>query len=192
MASTLHVLGNLRWIIVGVCAISGGIAFCLRWPVPGDLDLASQVIRYGIHFGGAFLVGYILTAESLIRFYLSILVAAISTAIVVGVAWLIFRAFHYESTLWLQVIGGITALIALLGGYQTMKESSWIGVPCPDCSVRGKLTEQNGDKMFTGSEVKQTSVGWRTFDNYEIEVTQTCSNCGSSRNWTRKVTEQRS
>lgn len=191
MTGSQHILGNLRWVIVAVSAVSGCIAFSLKWPIPGDLDLISQVIRYGIHFGGAFVVGYVLTAESLIRFYLSILIAAISTAIVVGLTWLVFRAFNYESNLWLQVIGAITALISLLGGYQTMKESSWIGVPCPDCSIRGKLTEQNGDKMFTGSEVKQTSVGWRTFDNYEIEVTQTCSNCGSSRNWTKKVTEER-
>ena len=192
MAGPQHVLGNLRWVIVAVSSIAGGVAFCLRWPVPGDLDLTSQIIRYGIHFGGAFVVGLILTAESLIRFYLSVLIAAITTTVVVFITWLLFRAFHYESNLWLQIIGAITALIGLIGGYQSMKESSWIGVPCPDCTVRGKLSEQDSDKNYTGSEVKETSNGWKTFDNYVIEVTQTCANCGSSRSWTRNESKERS
>jgi hypothetical protein len=192
MAGPQHVLGNLRWVIVAVCSIAGGVAFCLRCPVPGDLDLTSQIIQYGIRFGGAFVVGFILTAESLIRFYLSILIAAITTTVVVFITKLLFRSFHYESNLWLNVIGVLTALIALIGGYQSMKESSWIGVPCPDCTVRGKLSEQDGDKNYTGSEVKETSNGWKTFDNYVIEVTQTCANCGSARSWTRNESKERS
>jgi len=192
MSGNQHVLGNLRWIIVAVCVVSGGIAFCLRWPIPSSLDLTSQAIRYGIHFGDAFLIGMILTAESLIRFYLSILIAAVSTAIVVGIAWLLLKAFQVEPIIWLWIIGVITALIALMGGHQSMKESSWIGVPCPDCSVRGKLTEQEGSRDFTGSEIKQTSAGFKTFDNYVIDVVQTCSNCGSARSWTKQVSNQRS
>ena len=192
MSGNQHVLGNLRWIIVAVCVVSGGIAFCLRWPIPSSLDLTSQAIRYGIHFGGAFLIGMILTAESLIRFYLSIVIAAISTAIVVGITWLLLKAFQVEPKMWLWIIGVITALIALMGGHQSMKESSWIGVPCPDCSVRGKLTEQEGSRDFTGSEIKQTSAGFKTFDNYVIDVVQTCSNCGSARSWTKQVSNQRS
>ena len=192
MSGNQHVLGNLRWIIVAVCVVSGGIAFCLRWPIPSSLDLMSQIIRYGIYFGGAFLIGIILTAESLIRFYLSIVIAAISTAVVLGITWLLLKAFQVEPKMWLWIIGVITALIALMGGHQSMKESSWIGVPCPDCSVRGKLTEQDGSRNFTGSEVKQTSSGYKTFDNYVIDVVQTCSNCGSARSWTRQESNQRS
>jgi|GEM_PF-5401041 len=192
MSGNQHVLGNLRWIIVAVCVVSGGIAFCLRWPIPSSLDLTSQIIRYGIHFGGAFLIGIILTAESLIRFYLSIVIAAISTAVALGITWLLLKAFQVEPKMWLWIIGVITALIALMGGHQSMKESSWIGVPCPDCSVRGKLTEQDGSRNFTGSEVKQTSSGYKTFDNYVIDVVQTCSNCGSARSWTRQESNQRS
>ena len=192
MSGNQHVLGNLRWIIVAVCVVSGGIAFCLRWPIPSSLDLTSQIIRYGIYFGGAFLIGIILTAESLIRFYLSIVIAAISTAVVLGITWLLLKAFQVEPKMWLWIIGVITALIALMGGHQSMKESSWIGVPCPDCSVRGKLTEQDGSRNFTGSEVKQTSSGYKTFDNYVIDVVQTCSNCGSARSWTRQESNQRS
>lgn len=192
MSGNQHVLGNLRWIIVAVCVVSGGIAFCLRWPIPSSLDLTSQAIRYGIHFGGAFLIGMILTAESLIRFYLSIVIAAISTAVVLGITWLLLKAFQVEPKMWLWIIGVITALIALMGGHQSMKESSWIGVPCPDCSVRGKLTEQEGSRDFTGSEIKQTSAGFKTFDNYVIDVVQTCSNCGSARSWTKHVSNQRS
>lgn len=192
MAGSQHVLGNLRWVIVAACTLSGGVAFCLRWPLPGDLDLTSQIIRYGIYFGSAFVIGCILTAESLIRFYLSILIAAITTAIVVGLTWLLFRAFQYESKVWLQIVGAIAAFVGLVGGYQAMKMSSWIGVPCPDCSVRGKLSEQDGDKNYTGSEVKETSNGWKTFDNYVIEVTQTCANCGSARSWTRNESKERS
>ena len=192
MSGNQHVLGNLRWIIVAVCVVCGGIAFCLRWPIPSSLDLTSQIIRYGIHFGGAFLIGIILTAESLIRFYLSIVIAAISTAVALGITWLLLKAFQVEPKMWLWIIGVITALIALMGGHQSMKESSWIGVPCPDCSVRGKLTEQDGSRSFTGSEVKQTSAGFKTFDNYVIDVVQTCSNCGSARSWTRQESNQRS
>jgi len=192
MSGNQHVLGNLRWIIVAVCVVSGGIAFCLRWPIPSSLDLTSQIIRYGIHFGGAFLIGIILTAESLIRFYLSSVIAAISTAVALGITWLLLKAFQVEPKMWLWIIGVITALIALMGGHQSMKESSWIGVPCPDCSVRGKLTEQDGSRNFTGSEVKQTSSGYKTFDNYVIDVVQTCSNCGSARSWTRQESNQRS
>jgi endogenous inhibitor of DNA gyrase (YacG/DUF329 family) len=191
MAGSVHILGNLRWVIVAVCTLSGGVAFCLRWPLPGDLDLTSQIIRYGIYFGGAFLIGIILTAESLIRFYLSILIAAVSTAIVVGIAWLLLKAFQVEPITWLWIIGVITALIALISGYQKMNESTWIGVPCPDCSVRGKLSEQDGDRNFCGSEVKKTSEGWKTFDNYVIDVSQTCSNCGSARSWTKHESNQR-
>jgi SNF family Na+-dependent transporter len=134
----------------------------------------------------------ILTAESLIRFYLSIVIAAISTAVVLGITWLLLKAFQVEPKMWLWIIGVITALIALMGGHQSMKESSWIGVPCPDCSVRGKLTEQEGSRDFTGSEIKQTSAGFKTFDNYVIDVVQTCSNCGSARSWTKQVSNQRS
>lgn len=193
MAVPQHVLGNLRWIIVGVCAVSGGIAFCLRWPIPGDLDLISKIIRYGFHFGGALLIGYILTAELLIRLYLSILIAVVSTATMMFITHLLLKAFQLseESSFFITiVVGALTALVTLIGGYQLTKDSSWIGVACPNCSTRGKLQTTEGSKYFIGSELKEVIGTVKSFNNYEVEVTETCNNCGASRSWTKQESQE--
>lgn len=179
-------LSLAKQIIFFIGAIAIGFVIYRTWPISSELTGGSKIAYNLLYIGISCGIAAILVTDFCIRFFLSVIISAIITLIIVGFA----KLLHLTPTSlwWTGIIAGV---LCLSGAYVVLSESSWIGHLCPKCSQRGKITKRTVDKEFLFIERRRTSIGVRPFAVYTVTHEKTCGSCSASWTWQTQESEQR-
>jgi hypothetical protein len=176
----IHILGKAKWIVF--CLLSWASFYVLAKylvnPEYGPINIQMLVIA-----AGAMGASYLMITES-----------SLKTGLAALICFIMFKISHFIiSEAFLQVADeradlALTVVLVVVYVFvwsylrKYLDNTSWIGVRCPNCSVRGGIEQEELERRYIGSVYRNN----RKSNRLRVKYKNTCGECGHS--WTKVKT----